>query len=255
MMLDPLSVLVSGSERARLLIVAAHPDDEVIGASTRLRLFRNLTIVHVTDGAPRNLYDAQRHGFGTCAEYAAARRAEFRAALRVAGVEARCIELGIPDQEAALQVSQVAALLAATCRALHPDIVLTHPYEGGHPDHDASALAVHLASAGTPILEFASYHNNGGSIRTGHFLPGGTRTLTIELDAEQQSQKRAMLECFRTQQDMLARFDVAAERFRIAPAYDFVRPPHSGSLYYEQFDWGMTGERFRSIAREVLQTC
>jgi len=40
-------------------IVAAHPDDEVIGcASLLLRYEGGCEIVHVTDGAPRNLRDA-----------------------------------------------------------------------------------------------------------------------------------------------------------------------------------------------------
>jgi hypothetical protein len=64
-----------------------------------------------------------------------------------------------------------------------------------------------------------------------------------------------MLGCFRTQSETLAPFGVDAERFRLAPAYDFAQPPHPGALFYEQFDWGMTGDRFRAIAREVLQAC
>ena len=118
-----------------------------------------------------------------------------------------------------------------------------------------TALAVHLASEATPVAEFTSYHNNGGAIRTGEFLPGSGRVVTIELTPAEQDRKRAMLECFRTQAGTLAPFGVAVERFRMAPAYDFAQPPHPGRLFYEQFDWGMTGERFRSIAREVLQIC
>ena len=29
---------------------------------------------------------------------------------------------------------------------VRPDVVLTHAYEGGHSDHDATAFAVHLAA-------------------------------------------------------------------------------------------------------------
>jgi hypothetical protein len=79
--------------------------------------------------------------------------------------------------------------------------------------------------------------------------------LTVELSDEQRGLKRRMLDSFHTQAEILAPFGVEFERFRIAPAYDFAAPPHSGALYYEQFDWGMTGDRFRSIAREVLQAC
>jgi hypothetical protein len=39
------------------------------------------------------------------------------------------------------------------------------------------------------------------------------------------------------------------ERFRPLVRYDFSRPPHRGSLYYEQLGWRMTGERWRELAR------
>ena len=46
-----MHVLTSGI-CARTLLIAAHPDDEVIGASTLIPRLSNLTIVHVTDGRP-----------------------------------------------------------------------------------------------------------------------------------------------------------------------------------------------------------
>jgi N-acetylglucosamine malate deacetylase 2 len=255
MMLDPLSLLLRGSEQARVLIVAAHPDDEVIGAGSRLALFDRLTIVHVTDGAPRNMYDARRHGFRRPEEYEAARRNEFRDALRIAGARPDCIELGIPDQEATLNAPHIVPQLSAIIGSFRPDFMMTHAYEGGHPDHDACALAVHLSGDGTPLVEFTSYHTDGGALRTGQFLNECAPVLTVELSPAEQNRKRAMLACFRTQAETLALFGVAAERFRMAPVYDFSVPPHPGPLYYEQFDWGMTSKTFCGIAREVLQTC
>jgi LmbE family N-acetylglucosaminyl deacetylase len=201
------------------------------------------------------MYDAERYGFRTRQDYAAARRAEFRAALQVARADPRCIELGVPDQETTLQIPSVVARLCDIVRRVQPHLILTHPYEGGHPDHDACALAVHLASERTQVVEFTSYHNHGGTIRTGDFLPGSDHVVTIELTPGEQARKRAILGCFRTQAETLALFGVAAERFRMAPAYDFTKPPHAGRLYYEQFEWGMTGQRFCTIAQEVLQTC
>jgi hypothetical protein len=44
-------------------LIAAHPDDETIGAGGSLHLFANLTIVLTTHGAPRNLDYARRNGF------------------------------------------------------------------------------------------------------------------------------------------------------------------------------------------------
>ena len=50
-------------EQARhVVIVVAHPDDEVIGAGALLGHLRGVTILHVTDGSPRDPADALRAG-------------------------------------------------------------------------------------------------------------------------------------------------------------------------------------------------
>jgi N-acetylglucosamine malate deacetylase 2 len=105
-------------------------------------------LLHVTNGAPRNLLDARAAGFVGWQDYAAARRQELLAALRLAGIEAtRTVQLGMPDQEASFRLVELAAALAAKFSALRPEVVMTHAYEGGHPDHDATAFAVHTACA------------------------------------------------------------------------------------------------------------
>ena len=58
------------------LIIVAHPDDESIGAGARLRKLGDAWVVDVTDGAPRDVECARRHGYDTPEEYAAARRTE-----------------------------------------------------------------------------------------------------------------------------------------------------------------------------------
>jgi N-acetylglucosamine malate deacetylase 2 len=50
--------------------------------------------------------------------------------------------LGYTDQEAALHLAEIARTLARLFVEERIEAVLTHPYEGGHPDHDASAFCV-----------------------------------------------------------------------------------------------------------------
>jgi LmbE family N-acetylglucosaminyl deacetylase len=254
-----LERLVAGEPiRESVLIVAAHPDDEIIGVGSRLRFFENLALVHVTDGAPRDLRDARSHGFENAEDYAKERRRELDEALAVAGVEpARHTLLGIPDQQASLHMANIAAQLAEIITELRPALLITHPYEGGHPDHDATALAVHMAvrKAAVPLehAEFTSYHRAYGRMSTAAFLPGGDEEIyTVLLSGAEERHKQLMLDSFATQRELLAAFKTDVERFRLAPAYDFAQPPHPGTLLYEQFPWGMDGERFRELAREVL---
>ncbi|HEX5580718.1 MAG TPA: PIG-L family deacetylase [Gemmatimonadaceae bacterium] len=258
----------------RTLLVCAHPDDETIGAGARLHALRDVTLLYVTDGAPVDPGDARALGFTTREAYAAARRAERTRALALAGVGAdRVRELGVVDQEASHHLVWLAREVGRLIVAVAPEVVVTHPYEGGHPDHDATAFAVHAAirhiaaTMPTPpvIVEMTSYHARGGTMVVGEFLdghglatrggPARTRqeVRTVELDRATRERKARMLASYVTQQRVLAAFPPRRERFRVAPAYDFTRPPHAGRLWYEWFGWGgLTGERWRSLAAAAL---
>ena len=241
-----------------LAIVVAHPDDEIIGIGAQLQRLQDVTLIHVTEGSPRKLDDANWAGFSTVRDYANARRQELRAALGLAGIPlSRTIELHICDQEASLQLSEMIQKIQEIVDRLKPKALFTHPYEGGHPDHDATAFAVHAACTRLPcppqIIEMTSYHGSNGQIITGEFLPTPSRKIwSADLTQEEAQIKQRMLGCFATQARVLQAFQVRSERFRLAPRYDFTSAPHPGPLYYERADFGMTGQRFCSLTRTAL---
>jgi LmbE family N-acetylglucosaminyl deacetylase len=243
---------------ARVMIVAAHPDDEVIGAGGQFPdLAPGLLIVHVTDGAPLNPADAEAAGFSSRQDYAAARHHESTMAGALAGVDSsQYVRIGVTDQRAGFDLEGLTKTLADLFERERPDIVLTHPYEGGHPDHDATAFAVHAAahlSGVERLWEFTSYHSGERGLVTGQFLANGPGLANERaLTEERRDLKRRMFDCFATQQHMLVNFGTEVERFRQAPHYDFTRAPHPGRLNYENFDWGMTGMRFRENASRAL---
>ncbi len=253
----------NGTLARKVVVVVAHPDDEAIGAGAVLRGVPNAIVVHVTDGAPADPEYARRKGFESREAYAQARRTEVVAALGIIGIpEERIRGLGFVDGEAAWHLVELCHRMMELFEELQPDVVLTHPYEGGHSDHDSTAFAVHLAAgllhrdgvAAPVILELTSYHNYNGRRRLFSFLPfQGTQVRTLRLSAEQRSIKRQMFDRFLSQRDCLRTFPIEVERFRQAPRYLFTVPPHEGQLDYERLCKKMTGAEWRAQAERALQ--
>jgi LmbE family N-acetylglucosaminyl deacetylase len=246
----------------RLLVFAAHPDDDVLGLGGRLeRVAGAIDVAIVSDGAPDSPEYYRSLGFASREGYARARRAEAAAALRRAGVpEGHLHELGVVDQTVARHLDGVSSMAMRLIARLAPDAVMTHAYEGGHPDHDATACAVHtalheLARAGAEVpalLEFASYHRQGPRLAFGEFIAGGPMPVRrMAIDVEARARKLELLELHATQAHVWRDFPLDHEDFRVAPRYDFRRPP-AAPFHYDDVDWGLSGKQFLEQVRRCL---
>lgn len=246
----------------KALLFFAHQDDEVIALGGRLRRFRDARVVHATDGAPRDKRDSRDHGFATLEAYREARAREVAAALRLAGIQTPAECLGFPDQEAGLHLRELANGVARLLLDFQPEVIFTHPYEGGHPDHDACAFAVARAveisldreGFAPLVIEAAFYHAGPQGFEAGTFLPRQDVKAEAEfpLSPAELERKQALLGCFTSQRETLRNFPLEYERYRIAPRYDFTQPPHTGRVLYDHYSWGMTCARFVQLATEAL---
>lgn len=237
----------------RVAIVVAHPDDETLWTGSLLPRLRDGLLIHVTDGAPRDMEDAAALGFVDRDAYREAREAEIVEALERLGADVEHRRYLVPDKEAALALPALADRLAGDLRGAA--VVITHPYEGGHPDHDACAWAVaracgRLGGHAPARVEFACYHLRDGERRFGLFWPGPEEH-ERRFDVPERERVAAAIATHRTQAAVIGGWTPEREMWRAAPEYDFAAPPPPGRALYDGFGWEMTSERFSALAREA----
>jgi LmbE family N-acetylglucosaminyl deacetylase len=245
--------------RAPVALVAAHPDDETLGAAVRMACMRQLVLIHLTDGAPRLPGADEPHDSARRSAVAARRMRELDAALDVLDVRPqRRIAYGYPDQESIHHFPEIVIALRRDLAGMA--VVLTHAYEHGHPDHDTAALAVHVACARAAggarplVIEFPSYHLGARGARFGAFWRDPRhRERIATLDIHERARKARALACFASQQGMLRNFPVDVERFRRAPDYDFAQPAPPPAAWYDARQWPIDSQAWRELARRNLK--
>src|SRR5687768_1508547 len=252
---------VDANSDTNCTVIAAHPGDEIVGAGCLISKLANVSVVHVTDGA-RDVEVAKAAGFEDVASYAEARKQECVAALTLVNVsEDHVIDFAARDTSACDCLSDLTKRIAHHLQESQAEIVLTHPYEGGHPDHDATALATHAAlrlmkqNGFKPptLFEMALHPGNDDISKVIEFLPGAEgETTTLVLDQHATDLKRRMLECLKSQQQSIKSSPLGYERFRLPPEYDFSAPPQKGKLHYENFDWAPRSEEWLARARIAM---
>lgn len=187
--------LVQPQQRA--VVVAPHPDDEVLMVGGLLaelaRLGRRAVVVAVTDG------EASHAGSRRWTRAALARQRidETDTALRLLGLQASVLRLGLPDGGVAAATERLTRRLQAL---LTPqDVVFTTWGLDGHPDHEACAHAARAAVAvrGARLYEVPVWG--------WHWAPAGTprmpwaRARLLALAAEPLARKRAAAQAFGSQ--------------------------------------------------------
>jgi LmbE family N-acetylglucosaminyl deacetylase len=140
-------------EGSRAVVVAPHPDDEVLAVGGLLAQLADsgtpVEVIAVTDGTASHRGSTE----WTAERLAQARPRESLRALRRLGLSIKPARLGMPDGG----LKNVRALLAARLVSLlRPrDVVFTTWRQDGHPDHEVTgqACALAAASAGARLVE------------------------------------------------------------------------------------------------------
>jgi LmbE family N-acetylglucosaminyl deacetylase len=188
-----LSCSTTHALRDRVVVVAPHPDDEIIGAAGLMQLACQIgcrvDVVAVTDGEASHA----RSELITRSELRRRRMGERAAALRHCGLDGIVVHrLALPDGNVARHVDYLAATLQTWAAA---GAVLIAPCgDDGHPDHEATSAAARLAcrAGGGALWEMPIW------ARTTVGGDGGPIDHVVEL-GDFGATKRRAIECFGSQ--------------------------------------------------------
>lgn len=224
----------------RILILIPHADDEVVGYCAAIgraqaagaEIFALYLTHGCIDQAIRWPWDRQHH-----AAHVAKRRAEAETVAALLKIK----PIGWADRPARHLWRNLFAVYAEIQQAIKDyaiDQIWLPAYEGGNADHDGlNAVGSKLAATGMSVLEFAEYNFFNAQTNAQQFpYPNGTETILTLTAAEQQT-KRQALALYASEQGNLNYVGTRQETYRPLAAYDYSKPPHSGTLWYARFQW------------------
>ncbi|HXQ39959.1 MAG TPA: PIG-L family deacetylase [Candidatus Udaeobacter sp.] len=223
----------------RILVLAPHPDDEVVGAAVAARRAiaggAEVFALYLTTGVPAAavLWPWQRPGHG--ARVKRRREEALQAAGRIGLKPAGFLDW--PSRSLKSHLAEAEAAIADAIAAHGIAALWTPAWEGAHQDHDATNFLAARFAGGLPVLEFAEYNYAGGKLRSGEFPPGGEAAGLLELTPEEISWKRRLLACYASERGNLAHIRLVSEAFRPLPAHDYGGSPHPGTLFWERYHW------------------
>ena len=239
------------------VVLAAHPDDEVVVCGGLMQRMRRPIVVFATDGAPRD--ESFWKPYASRESYSKIRQREacqalFMAAATPVFLSGR-VEGGIADQELFRRLPAAISAFQQLVEELRPNALLTLAYEGGHPDHDACCFIASIAGrrAGIPVWEAPLYHRGKDGKSTVQSFPNRSgKEVEHPVEGPWLETKLKMLEAYGSQKLVLDSFRPEIESFRPIADYDFTRPPLPWKLNYERWQWRMTGEEVAGEFREYL---
>jgi LmbE family N-acetylglucosaminyl deacetylase len=212
---------------SRLLVLAPHPDDELLGCGGLIRMLagvgREVQVLAVTDGGASHP-DSTRWPAAVLKQERARESAE--ALRRLGAADVPLLRLGLDDGQVAAQAGMLRDTLDELVRP--GDVLLATCRFDGHPDHEAvgAAAAQTAARHGLSQLEMPVWMWHWAD--AGDTRVPWRRACRLRLDAATQLAKREAAQAYRSQLEP----DPSTGRAAIVPPTALARVLRDEEIYF-----------------------
>ena len=237
-----------------ILILAPHPDDEVVGTCTIIKkgmeLGQHFYIFFLTNGViPREeMWFFEKKKYSIKLDI---RLTEMKKAVKYLGIKKYYLQ-NIPSRSLKMHIVKTINKIKLIVQTHNITTIFTPAYEGGHQDHDVSNFIASKFIKQLNVYEFAEYNNFGGKSVSNTFIGEDTNEEILILNDKEISYKKKMLNIYKSETKNLGHIKVVRETLRKLKSYDYSQRPHKGKLFYERFNLFSWHPRVDGTSPEIV---
>ena len=221
-----------------ILIIAPHPDDEVVGAHTimkRILKQKNKVVFFLTNGVvDKNsvwFWDRNNHQ-----KKVKRRISEMKKCINSLGIRNFYLQ-NIPTRSLKNNIEKTYSKILNIKKEHNIDTIFCPTYEGGHQDHDVANFICSRLKDKCKVYEFAEYNFFRKKVNSNHFLNPSDKDSVFFLSESEKKEKKDSLDIYNSEKSNLNYISFEKESYREIFDYDYKKPPHEGTLFYRRFSF------------------
>ena len=222
-----------------ILVIAPHPDDEIVGLGITIKKIlkkrNNIVIFFPTNGviAMNQMWFWTRHNY---IKNLSERISEMKSSLKQLGIENFFLQ-DIPTRTLKDHIKETYLKISNLIKKNKIDTIFCPAYEGGHQDHDVTNFICSKFKKKLMVFEFAEYNYFKRKINTNEFVDKTTSETNLILNENERLEKQELLNIYNSEKKNLSFLSILKESYRELIDYNYALPPHTGTVFYRRFSY------------------
>ena len=220
-----------------VLIVAPHPDDEIVGLGITIKKLlikkKKIIIFFPTNGVvcQKQMWFWKRKCYQDIVKI---RTKEMKKSLNALGIKKSYLQ-NIPTRSLKEKITATHKIIKKIIKKDRIDTIFCPAYEGGHQDHDITNFICSRFKKKIQVFEFAEYNFFKRKINLNKFIRSKNEENILRLNENEKLLKKELLAVYASEKNNLNFLSPDIEAYRKIENYNYSKPPHEGILFYRRF--------------------